>query len=66
MFHVKHSKGDKTMNKRYYNCIRKTGDTITCDVWLATEMTIHRQVRCCYDFIIPLDRKPRNTPIKEG
>lgn len=54
------------MNKRYYNCIRKTGDTITCDVWYVTEMTIYRQVRPCYDFIIPLERKPRNTPIKEG
>lgn len=48
--------------KRYYLCIRKRGT----DVWHATEMTVYRQLMKAYDFVIPLERKPRSAEIKEG
>lgn len=47
--------------KRYYLCIRKRGN----DVWHCTQTTA-TSIAKAYDYIIPLDRKPRNTDIREG
>lgn len=53
------------MNKHYYTCIRKTGDTITTDIWHCTQPTASNIAKA-YDFIVPLDRKPRKAEVKEG
>lgn len=51
--------------KRYYNLIRKRNDTIQSDIWHCTQTTAS-SIAKAYDFIIPLERKPRNAEIKEG
>lgn len=53
--------------KTYWQCITRNsaGDILTT-IWHGTESAIARLVKR-YDFIIPLDRKPRNcTDIKEA
>ena len=51
--------------KHYYNCIRKRNNTITNDIWHCTQATASNVAKA-YDFIIPLERKPRNTEVREG
>lgn len=51
--------------KRYYNLIRKRNDAIQSDIWHCTTSTALSIVKA-YDYIIPLDRKPRNTEVREG
>lgn len=46
--------------KHYYNLIRKRGDTIQSVLWHCTHETA-LSVAKSYDYIIPLERKPRNT-----
>lgn len=53
--------------KTYWQCITRnsTGDILTT-IWHGTESSISTLIKR-YDFIIPLDRKPRNcTDIKEA
>ena len=51
--------------KHYYNCIRKRNGIITNDIWHCTQGTASNIAKA-YDFIIPLERKPRNTEVKQG
>lgn len=50
------------MKKHYYTCHR-AGTTHT---WHCTHDTMSRVISKSYDLILPLERKPRNTEIKEG
>lgn len=59
------TKGGTNNMKRYYNLIRKRSDTIQSDIWHCTADTA-LSIAKAYDYIIPLDRKPRNTEIREG
>lgn len=60
-------KKNMKQKKTYWQCITRnsTGDILTT-IWHGTESAIATLVKR-YDFIIPLDRKPRNcTDIKEA
>lgn len=48
--------------KHYYLCHRGTEQT----VWHCTHETMSRTISRGYSLILPLERKPRNTEIKEG
>lgn len=56
-----YAKENKYM-KRYYLCLR----TGTHHIWHCTEATMATTIMRSYDFIIPLDRKPRKGEIKEA
>ena len=53
------------MKKRYYSAIRQINNVTTIDIW-HVEPNKALQVLKGYDFIIPLDRKPRNSFILEA
>jgi hypothetical protein len=49
--------------KRYYVIIKFIGAQMIKQVWHCTPDTV---ALLNYDFLIPLDRKPRNVEIREG
>lgn len=55
------------MKKRYYQAINiYDGTSIITYVWHCTEQVAANVISKTCDFIIPLERKPRNTEIREG
>ena len=55
------------MNKHYYTCIRTLDGLPVTHIWHCTQQVMFTQVMPAYDFVIALDRKPRNaTNILEG
>ena len=54
------------MNKHYYTCLRTTPAGTAQHIWHCTEATMAATIMRSYDFIIPLDRKPRKGEIKEA
>lgn len=56
-------KGNRYMHKNYYRVISFYDTGFTDNVWHCSHETA-ASLKC--DIIIPLERKPRNIPIREG
>ena len=51
--------------KHYYLATRFIGGKMIRHVWHCSTSTV-KVLQDNYDFVMPLDRKPRNTEIREG
>lgn len=51
--------------KQYYLATRFIGGKMIRHIWHCSHKTM-RTLQDVYDFVIPLERKPRNVEIREG